>query len=275
MISRHRRLRVGIATLATAIVFSQSTAFAGTLDESTDAKNPGIAIGSVIPHAFAAGSQSNKETFIQKQVNIYGAFALIQGHLLIGDELVKRRHWSHALPHFDALMKEWEELAKKSAGLPDISELRDELPGLVEAVKTKDDSYEQRADTTQKKLTALLNRFRDTLPAPVAKIAVKAVNSVLRIAATTYAASIDNGQFVNPTQYQYSRGLVWSAELIYVDHSLELETANLRSLGQIRMLMNVLKAALPTAIPPKAPIARSEDLAATIVQIEQLSTVYQ
>ena len=280
MISGDRRLRVGIgvAMLAGIMVFPQPGAEADTLrGPNTFAQVSSFAVEKAIPPAFAGPTQSTDPAPpVEMRVNIYRAFAYMQGHLLVGDDLVKESHWEQALPHFSTLMEEWEKLSKQPATLPDVSAFRSELSTLIEAVKAKHSiAYHQNAASAQKKLTEAINQYRAMLPGSVAGVAVIAVNQLLKMAAVAYATSIEQDKFVKPESYQDSRGLIWSAELVYVDHSRYLESVDLYRLGEIRMLMNEMKAAFPTAMPPPTPIMNPQDMNARVAHIEQLSAVYQ
>lgn len=273
------RLMVGLGAtlLAGVTATAHATAQGGSLDKQhfpTEAAN--LSAGKSIAAPLVGRSTPPDSAPKNAHMQIYRSFALIQGHLLVGEELVQENMWDQALVHFLHLQEELNTSAAQHPELPDVTQLENEVVALVETVRARHTvAFQQSARSTQKRLTETLNTYKAITPAPLTRLTVSTVNEVLKIAVSEYDAAIDDGKFVNPVSYQDSRGFVWSAELLYVEHSKYLEKIDLHSLGKIRMLMNEIKAAYPKITPPASPVMDVSALAARVSRIKKLSSVYQ
>ncbi len=230
----------------------------------------------LISSAHAAESSNPGQRPTRAQLSIYRGISLIQACLLVSDDLVKERRWNEAVVHLNRITEELSRLSQQHPDVLDMSEFSDRLAALISSVKGQYRfSYDQMAISAQKEFIETFDKYKETLSTPTTALAVSAANEILDLAATVYASSMDGEKFVDVRKYQHSRGLVWSAELIYVDYSVPLENADLRSLGDIRMLLNGIKAALPTATPPVTPLLDAANFKKHVAHIAQLSMVYQ
>lgn len=263
------RLNVVVALVAVATV-AQVMLPSGSRAESV----PGPIFATAHAHAGEIPATTHRLTETHRE--IYRKFAIIQACLLIGDHLVKVRRWNDALSHFAHSADKLNSLPHLPATALDPSDLAERLTAVINTVKGQNPlAYNQMAPSAQKELVRTLDSYKGSLPTPTTRLAVIVANELLDRAARAYTSSIEADAFVNPRSYQHSRGLVWSAELLYVDYSVPLETADLRSLGDIRMLINEIKAGLPSAIPPDAPKLDTEKFRAHVSRIATISEAYQ
>src|SRR5262245_52007605 len=100
---------------------------------------------------------------------------------------------------------------------------------------------------------------------PVRRFTVKSAIEVLRTAQSEYEASMQDGRFVKPVEYQDSRGFVWRAEQMIEGAAAPLDAA---SLAKVRAAFARLKTAWPAPMPPPAPILEVGQVSALISEIE-------
>ena len=270
----HRRIGKAVSTLLGVIATIQIVSSNSSSDNPTSASTH-IA-GLIFSPAHAAESLQSGQRPTKAQLSIYRGISLIQAGLLIADDLVKEHQWSDALAHLNLITAELNRLSEKHPDALDMAQFSDRLATLISAVKGQYRiSYNQMVALAQEELIKAFDKYKATLPTPTTKLAISAANELLDLAATAYASSIEGGKFVDARKYQHSRGLISSAELIYVDYSVPLEKADLRSLGDIRMLINEIKGALRTTSPPDTPLLDTAKFRQNVVRIGQLSTNYQ
>ena len=277
MISRgHRWIRKAVATLLGVAAVTQFVPLdspSSGSDASVSA--PGLFASLIGSPVHAAEVASSGQRSARTQLSVYRSISLIQACLLVSDELAKEHRWNEALVHLDRITEELNRLSQQHPNVLDMSKFGVRLASLMSSVKGQYRiSYEQMALSTQTELIKILEKYKATLPTPTTKLAVHVANEILDLAATVYASSIEGKKFVDARKYQHSRGLVWSAELIYLDYSVPLEKADLRSLGDIRMLVNKIKAAFPTTSPPVTPLVDTANFRQHVARINQISTIY-
>ena len=276
MIVRNRRLWIGIgtATLAGAAVASGAA--------SEDAKKHGGHAETAKPgNANVLAAPQAGEAYLtdggpkDTRIRIYRDIALMRGHLLVGDELIRQDRWDDAIVHFLHPAEELYGVMERYIKLHKVTPFSRELKAQAEAVKAKRlGAYEQNAKVVQQRLTAALEKFKTYMTPPISSYTVRTVNEVLKVAALEYDAAIEDGKFVNPMEYQDSRGFVWTAEAMYADAAKDLEKIDAGRLPEIRKLIGEMKTAFPSAMPPQAPVMDSKALESLASRIEELSSVY-
>jgi hypothetical protein len=195
--------------------------------------------------------------------------ALIRGHLLVGDELVRSGKWDAALPHF---LHPTEELY---GGIKD--KLADyytppfdtQLLKLADIVKNKD-------------ITAYTNAMlgvNDALAAGDAGVKAKEADwpsfvvataiMALKAASSEYEGAIINGHIAKPVEYQDSRGFVWQAERMIDSVAEDLARKDPAALKSVRAGFAQLKKAWPAAIPPRTPVKSAAAVAEEVANIQR------
>src|SRR5262245_8627736 len=103
---------------------------------------------------------------------------------------------------------------------------------------------------------------------PVRTFTVKSAIEVLRTAQSEYQASMENGAFVKPVEYQDSRGFVWRAERVIEEAAAAPRPLDAEALAKVREAFGKLKAAWPAPLPPPKPVLDVGEISALISQIE-------
>ena len=194
--------------------------------------------------------------------------ALLRGHLLVGDELVKQQQWNAALPHF---LHPTEEIYGDIKGelaeykVPPFDAALKALSDVVKAKKGGND-YAKALKPVNDALAAAdagMKAKQADWPGFVVEAAVEA----LKAAAGEYQQAIVGGRIAKPVEYQDARGFVWQAERMIESVAAELQTKNAPALGEVRGGMAELKKAFPAPMPPRAPV---KDHAAVLGDVSRI-----
>jgi hypothetical protein len=181
--------------------------------------------------------------------------ALLRGHLLIGDELVKEGQWAAALPHF---LHPGEEIygrirdRLKDYNTPSFEAALKVLANTVKAKKGGDD-YAKAFKTVEAALAAAdagLKEKQTSWDGFVVETALE----VLKSAAGEYQLAIVKGRIAKPVEYQDARGFVWQASKMLDDVAPALEKKNAEAFKRVRDGLAELKKAWPAPMPPKTPV---------------------
>src|SRR5262245_20792235 len=203
------------------------------------------------------------------RIRFYRDIALMQGHLLVGDELIAKGLWDEALPHFLHPTEELYALLEKYIKLHHISPFDRDLKALAQAVKAKrKGAYTERLSVVDQRLTNTLETAKRFMTPPVRTFTVKSAVAVLRAAQSEYEEAIEEGKFSKPVEYQDSRGFVWQSERMLESIADELKGIDQAALAKIRADFERLKAAWPDLLPPPAPVLAPNEISALISNIE-------
>ncbi len=195
--------------------------------------------------------------------------ALLRGHLLIGDELVKQQQWNAALPHF---LHPGEEIYADIEGqLADynVPAFDASLTVLSNAVKAKKggNDYNKAFKAVNDALAAAdagMKEKQSNWPGFVVETAVEA----LKTAASEYEAAIVGGRIAKPVEYQDARGFIWQAERMIESVAPDLQSKDPAALRDVRAGLAALKKAFPSPMPPRAPVKDHGALLADVSRIE-------
>jgi hypothetical protein len=195
--------------------------------------------------------------------------ALLRGHLLVGDELVKQQQWNAALPHFlhpgEEIYADIEgQLANYNVPAFDAS-----LTVLSAAVKAKKggNDYNKALKAVNDALAAAdagMKEKQSNWPGFVVEAAVEA----LKTAAGEYEGAIVGGRIAKPVEYQDARGFIWQAERMIESVAPDLQSKDPAALQDVRAGLAALKKAFPTPMPPRAPVKDHGALLADVSRIE-------
>ena len=181
--------------------------------------------------------------------------ALLRGHLLVGDELVKQQQWNAALPHF---LHPTEEI---------YGDIKDQLAGYN--VPPFDASLKALADVVKAKkggsdYSRALRPVNDALAAADAGMRAKQANwpgfvvevavETLKAAAGEYRQAVIGGRIAKPVEYQDARGFVWQADRMIGGVAAELQNKDASALAATRAGLADLKKAFPSPMPPRTPV---------------------
>jgi hypothetical protein len=202
------------------------------------------------------------------RIRFYRDIELMRGHLLVGRQLIDLELWDEALPHFLHPTEELYGLMEKYIKLHNIPPFNRDLQALTQAVKARrKGAYEQAQKVVDRRLEAALAVAKKFMT-PVRNFTVRTAIEVLRVAQSEYEASMEDGKFVKPVEYQDSRGFVLQAERMFEGAAAELARLDKGSLDKIRAIFAKLKTAWPAPMPPDKPVHDAGEISALISDIE-------
>ena len=194
--------------------------------------------------------------------------ALLRGHLLVGDELVKLQQWSAALPHFLHPTEEIYADLKEPLAEYKVAPFDGALKALADVVKSrKSADYAKAQKSVSDALAAVDGAMKDRTgdwPGLVTEAAVEALKS----ATGEYKQAIVDGKFAKPVEYQDARGFVWQAERMIESVAPDLEKKNAAALAEVRAGFADLKKAFPSPTPPRTPVKDPAAVLADVARIE-------
>jgi hypothetical protein len=197
--------------------------------------------------------------------------ALIRGHLLVGDELVKAGQWDAAMPHFLHPTEELYGGIKDKVADYNTPAFDSALLKLADAVKQKNSAdYAAALQPVMEALaagdTGLKAKEKDW-PSFVVATAIMA----LKAAANEYEGAIVKGRIAKPVEYQDSRGFVWQAERMIDSAASELGRKDAGALKTVQSRLAQLKKIWPAPVPPKTPVKSAAAVAADVAEIQRAS----
>ncbi len=197
--------------------------------------------------------------------------ALIRGHLLVGDELIKAGRWDAAMPHFLHPTEELYGGIKDKVADYNTPAFDSALLKLADAVKQKNSAdYATALQPVMEAVaagdTGLKAKEKDW-PSFVVATAIMA----LKAAANEYEGAIVKGRIAKPVEYQDSRGFVWQAERMIDSAASELGRKDAGALKTVQSRLARLKKIWPAPVPPKTPVKSAAAVAADVAEIQRAS----
>jgi hypothetical protein len=195
--------------------------------------------------------------------------ALLRGHLLVGDELVKQQQWNAALPHF---LHPGEEIYADIKGeLADykVPPFETALKALAAAVKAKKggNDYAGALKSVNDALAAADAGMKERQTDWAGFVVSAAVES-LKTAAGEYQQAIVGGRIGKLVEYQDARGFILQAERMIDGVAPELEKMDAVALRGVRSAFAELKKAFPSPLPPRAPVKDHGAMLSDVSRIE-------
>jgi hypothetical protein len=195
--------------------------------------------------------------------------ALLRGHLLVGDELVKQQQWNAALPHFLHPTEELYSDLKDTLADYKVAPFDGALKALADVVRGRKGAADYaRAQKLVNGSLADADRAMQGRTGDWPGLVVEAAIETLKVAGAEYKAAIVDGRIAKPVGYQDARGFVWQAERMIGSVSDTLEKKNPEALASVRTGLAELKKAFPSPMPPRAPVKNPADVLADIARIE-------
>ena len=194
--------------------------------------------------------------------------ALLRGHLLVGDELVKQQQWNAALPHFLHPTEEIYGDIKNQLADYKVPPFEASLKALANVVKARKggDDYVKALKSVNDVLAAAdagMKAKQASWPGFVVEAAVEALKS----AAGEYQQAIVGGRIVKPVEYQDARGFVWQADRMIESVAADLQKNDAAALAQVRAGLAELKKAFPSPMPPRTPV---KDFGAVLADVSRI-----
>lgn len=205
---------------------------------------------------------------LDPRIRLFRDFALIRGHLLVGDELVKAGLWDEALPHFHHPVEElyaWIGPRLKGQGA---RQFDGQLKALAQTVQAKNTAaYANALKVTRQRMDEAENGMRK-FATPVVATRVSAVIAALNAATNEYKEAVEDGKIAKPVEYQDSRGFVLEAERMIEALSGDLAKRDKAALAATRAAFAELKKTWPTPTPPEKAVKAHGDVQVDVSKVE-------
>jgi hypothetical protein len=200
------------------------------------------------------------------RIRIYRDIGLMRGHLLVAAELIDQGLWDEALPHVLHPTEELYGAMERYIKLHKVTPFDRQLKALAQAVKAKNKpAYLQARMVVDERISAALEVFKKFMrDKPFTSFTSQTIVELLKVAQLEYEASIENGVFAKPVEYQDSRGFVWHAEQILEAHRTAFVSVDKTRYDELRSIVTELKAAWPSAVPPAKPVVEPAIIAASV-----------
>ena len=194
--------------------------------------------------------------------------ALIRGHLLTGEELVSRRQWDAARPHFSFPTEEIYGVIRDDLRSYKTPPFDGALKALVRTVKSH----------SARQYPAALRKVESALAAADAAVRAREPNwprfvvtvaiEVLKTAPDEYDDAIAKGRIVRPIGYQTARGFILQADRMIESVADTLTGDNAAPLAEMRAGLEPLKRAFAPVIPPKQAALSPAAMAELVGRVE-------
>jgi hypothetical protein len=215
------------------------------------------------------GNEAKALANLPPQLAFAVRIALVRGHLLVGDELVRQQQWNAALPHFLHPGEEiYGDLKDQLADyqMPPFDGALKALADVVKARKSND--YAKALKSVNDALvaadTGMKAKQDGNWPGFVVEAAIEAIKS----AATEYSQAIVDGRLAKPVEYQDARGFIFQGERMIESVAPEVQKKDPAALAEVRAGLAELKKAFPSAMPPKTPVKDHAAVLSDVARIE-------
>jgi len=214
------------------------------------------------------GGETKDFASLPPELAFAARIALLRGHLLVGNELVKQQQWNAALPHFLHPTEEIYDDIKGELAEYKVPPFDAALKALSDVVKGKKggNDYAKALKSVNDALAAAdagMKARQDDWPGFVVEAAVEA----LKAASGEYQQAIVGGRIAKPVEYQDARGFIWQAERMIESVAADLQKKNAPALGEMRAGLAELKTAFPSPMPPRVPV---KDHAAVLGDVSRI-----
>jgi hypothetical protein len=205
------------------------------------------------------------------RIRIYRDIALMRGHLLVGAALIEQELWEEALPHFLHPTEELYGHMERYIKLHKITPFDHQLKAQGQAVKAKNKAaYRQAAKVVDERLTDALNAFKRFMTEqPFTSYTARTAVEVVKVAQSEYEASIEDGRFTKPVEYQDSRGFVSYAARMLEGQADDFRKIDAARFDELLRLLEDLKRAWPAPLPPEKPILEAQAVSAKVGAVEK------
>ncbi len=193
--------------------------------------------------------------------------ALLRGHLLVGDELVKQQQWNAALPHFLHPTEELYGDLKDTLEQYKVPPFDGALKTLADVVKARKGNDYAKALKSVNDSLALADAAMKERTGDWPGFVIEAAVETLKTATGEYKEAVVDGKIAKPVEYQDARGFIWQAERMIDSVAPELEKKNAPTFAEVRAGLAELKKAFPSAMPPRVPV---KDYPAVLVDVSRI-----
>ncbi|MGH6727251.1 MAG: hypothetical protein ACREB8_12010 [Pseudolabrys sp.] len=200
----------------------------------------------------------------------FGRFiALIRGHLLTGEALVKERDWEDAHPHFMFPLEEIYGVIRDDLHNYKTPQFDDALRTLARTVRARSARrYPAALARVERALAAADANLKSRQPDwPHFELTVAV--EVVKTAAEEYEDAISNGRIRHAVGYRTARGFILQAGRMIDSVGGDLGAKNAEALRDLRDGLARLKQAFASVDAPRRPPIDEANLLAVVSRIEQ------
>lgn len=194
--------------------------------------------------------------------------ALIRGHLLTGDELVKLHQWNVAYPHFTFPTEEIYGIIRDELRGYRTPPFDGALKALARAVRTRSAAQYPKAlekvDAALAAADAALKSRQFDWPRFSVAVAVE----VLKAAADEYEGAFARGRIVHSIGYRTARGFILQADHMVASAAPQLQDGDAAALADIRAGLAQIKQSFVSINAPDRPTLDEKGLYALVSQVE-------
>jgi len=199
----------------------------------------------------------------------FGRFiALIRGHLLTGEELVKQRSWDDAHQHFMFPLEEIYGVIREDLRVYKTPPFDGALKALARTVQARNaKQYPKALESVERALAAADAELKTRQPDwPRYELAVAV--AVVKTAAEEYEDAVANGRIVHAVGYWTARGFILQADRMIESVAGDLEGKNAEALHDMRDAMSALKQAFAPVNAPKQAALDYSDTVKIVSRVE-------
>ena len=222
--------------------------------------------GSVVRAADSAISSEDHAELLFK-------LGLLEGHLMVGRELIMANQTQLALPHFGHPIRELYDDISGELARRGVTGFDGELIALeaLAAGKPTDPATAAQYD----KVVGIIAAVRATVPAGLMdneRFMLGVLGEIATIASEDYSESIEGGRIEKPVEYHDSRGY-----LIYADREMRRlegrpDLRGSQNLALARAKLTEMRAIVGPLLPPERPLKSVADYKAVVAQFKQAAS---
>lgn len=205
-----------------------------------------------------------------KDIDYMTKLALMKGHLLVAEELLKEKQPKQAEPHIGHPVEEIYVDIEEQLNERKVKQFKEDLVKLTELVKFRPQDEKVATNLTvamsdiDTAITALPNEQR-LQP----KFILQVIKGLLDAATAEYQAAIAKNKITAPIEYQDSRGFVIYSHQLYQSVSPQMATVNPEAQKAIDIALTELLQVWPSAIPPNQIVKTPEQVSSLVKTIEE------
>ncbi len=201
-------------------------------------------------------------------VDYMTSLALMQGHLMVAEDLIVAGDYEAATPHIEHPIDELYGQVEGELGERNAPEFEAELTQLKDYAKaslgkaqlqTSVDEAQAAIDTA---ISALPEEQRQS-----PEFVLDVIISMLDTAASEYKAAIADGKFVEAIEYQDARGFVYYADELYQNVADTYQQENPEGHTEVSSSLEELKSAFPEISPPETPVKTPEEFYSLVAEV--------
>jgi hypothetical protein len=212
------------------------------------------------------GESGSHSGSVQSDEDYLVSLGLMKGHLVAAKELLANKDYAAVEQHVGHPGEEIYGSVEDHLATLGVEPFQNSFVELLDLIKTtpEDPAVAEKFDAAVAKVDGAIAAIpAEKLESP--EFVLPAIVGILKVAAKEYQASIIDGKFVEPIEYQDSRGFVIYANELFGTVSDKLD-ADTRS--SIEASLKQLLTIWPTITPPATPVADPSEVLSLVSAIE-------